>query len=56
MSLKEKDTLGVILLVVGIVLLLVVDSPSMLILFLVKLAGFSCAVSGCFLMGVKEHE
>ena len=43
-------------LVVGIVLLLAVDSPSMLVLFLVKIVGFLFAVSGSLMMGEKENE
>ncbi|AVJ48882.1 hypothetical protein [Lactobacillus phage PMBT4] len=56
MSKKGQDTLGIILAVIGIALILVVDSPSTIILILVKLLGLACAVSGAVLMEVQKHE
>ena len=52
----QNDALAMILVVVGIVLLLAVNSPSMLVLFLVKIVGFLFVVSGSFMMGEKEND
>lgn len=50
MKKKENNALSMILVLVGIVLLLAANSPSVLVLFLVKIVGFLFAVSGVFMM------
>lgn len=56
MSKKDNGTLAKLLLLVGIVLLLAVDSPNMLILILVKLVGLAFAISGVYMMGEQEDD
>ncbi|AGW43702.1 hypothetical protein phiLdb_00025 [Lactobacillus phage phiLdb] len=56
MSKKENNTLAMILIVVGIVMLLAMDSSSFLALVIVKIVGFLFAVSGVFMMEDKENE
>lgn len=56
MKKKENNALSMILAVVGIVLLFAVNSPSMLVLFLVKIVGFLFAASGFFMMEEEKNE
>lgn len=55
MSKKENNTLAMILIVVGIVMLLAVNSPNLLILTLVKLVGLVFTIFGSYMMG-EENE
>ncbi|AAV30184.1 hypothetical protein X813_gp23 [Lactobacillus phage LL-Ku] len=52
----RNHTLAIILVVVGIVMLLAMDSSSLLALVIVKIVGFLFAVSGVFMMEAKENE
>lgn len=54
MSKKENNTLAMILIVVGIVMLLAVNSPDLLILTLVKLVGLAFTISGSYMMGEEN--
>lgn len=56
MSKKDNGTLATLLLLVGIVLLLAVDSPNMLILILVKIVGLMFTISGAYMMGEQDGE
>lgn len=55
MSKKDNGTLATLLVVIGIVLLLAVDSPNMLILILVKIVGgLLFTISGSYMMGERR--
>ncbi|AIF54446.1 hypothetical protein LDB3_021 [Lactobacillus phage Ld3] len=56
MSKKENNTLAMVLIVVGIVMLLAMGSSSFLALVIVKIVGFLFAISGVFMMEDKENE
>lgn len=56
MSKKDNGTLATLLLLVGIVLLLAVNSPNLLILTLVKLVGLAFTISGSYMMGEEEND
>lgn len=54
MSKKDNGTLATLLLV-GIVMLLAVDSPNMMILILVKIVGLMFTISGSYMMGEQDE-
>ena len=58
MSKKDNSlaSLASLLLVVGAVLLLAVDSPNMLVLVAVKIAGLMLTISGSYMMGEREND
>lgn len=53
---SKNNTLAMILTVVGIVMLLAMDSSSLLALVIVKIVGFLFAVSGFFMMEEEKNE
>lgn len=56
MSKKDNGTLATLLLLVGIVLLLAVNSPNMMVLLLVKIVGLMFTISGSYMMGEREDD
>lgn len=56
MSKNDNGTLATLLLLVGIVMLLAVNSSNLLILILVKLVGLAFTISGSYMMGEFDNE
>ena len=56
MSKTDNGTLATLLLLVGIVMLLAVDSPNLLIVILIKLVGLAFTISGSYMMGEQEND
>lgn len=53
---SDNGTISTLLLLVGIVMLLAVDSPNMMILILVKIVGLMFTISGSYMMGEQDNE
>lgn len=53
---SDNGTISTLLLLVGIVMLLAVDSPNMLILILVKIVGLMFTISGSYMMGEQDND
>lgn len=53
---SDNGTISALLLLVGIVMLLAVDSPDMMILILVKIVGLMFTISGSYMMGEQDDE
>ena len=56
MSKKDNGTLATLLLLVGIIILLAVNSANLMILILVKLVGLVFTISGSYMMGEEEND
>lgn len=53
---SDNGTISTLLLLVGIVMLLAVDSPNMMILILVKIVGLMFTISGSYMMGEQDDD
>lgn len=53
---SDNCTISTLLVLVGIVMLLAVDSPNMLLLILVKIVGLMFTISGSYMMGEQDDE
>lgn len=53
---SDNGTISTLLVLVGIVMLLAVDSPNMMILILVKIVGLMFTISGSYMMGEQDDE
>lgn len=53
---SDNGTLATLLLLVGIVMLLAVNSSNMLILILVKIVGLMFTISGSYMLGEQEND
>ena len=53
---SNNGTLATLLLLVGIVLLLAVNSPNMMVLILVKIVGLMVTISGSYMTGEREDD
>lgn len=53
---SDNGTISTLLVLVGIVMLLAVDSPNMLLLILVKIVGLMFTISGSYMMGEQDDE
>lgn len=53
---SDNGTISTLLLLVGIVMLLAVDSPNMMILILVKIIGLMFTISGSYMMGEQDDD
>lgn len=53
---SDNGTLATLLLLIGIVMLLAVNSSNMLILILVKIVGLMFTISGSYMLGEQEND
>lgn len=53
---SDNGTLATLLLLVGIVMLLAVNSSNMLVLILVKIVGLMFTISGSYMLGEQEND
>lgn len=53
---SDNGTLSTLLLLIGIVMLLAVNSSNMLVLILVKIVGLMFTISGSYMMGEQNDD